>query len=94
MLGVGDADFREKSADALREISRSNKTVVIVSHNNELIRSLCDRVVWIENGHTRCVGPTDAVLEQYRQTHTVAVTGDSQVPGKAALVARNMRSQA
>ena len=94
VLGVGDADFREKSANALREISRSNKTVVIVSHNNGVIRNLCDRVVWIENGHTQGAGPTDAVLEQYQQAHTTAVTSDSQAPGKAALVAGDMQSQA
>jgi len=78
----------------LREISRSNKTVVIVSHNNGVIRNLCDRVVWIENGHTQGAGPTDAVLEQYQQAHTTAVTSDSQAPGKAALVAGDMQSQA
>jgi lipopolysaccharide transport system ATP-binding protein len=85
VLGVGDVDFRKKSADAIREISRSNKTVVIVSHNNDVVRSLCDRVVWIENGRTRGVGPTDAVLEQYQQAHATPVVGDTLSPGKAAL---------
>jgi len=70
VLGVGDVDFRNKSADAIREITKSDKTVVIVSHNNELIRSLCDRVVWIENGHTQGVGSADAITKQYQQRHT------------------------
>ena len=78
VLGVGDVDFRKKSADAIREISRSNKTVVIVSHNTELVRNLCDRVVWIEHGHTQEVGPTDSVLEQYSQSHALTAAGKSQ----------------
>ena len=83
VLGVGDVDFRKKSADAIREIAKSNKTVVIVSHNADLVLSLCDRVVWIENGHTRAVGPADTLVEQYRQSHATAVT-PVQPPGQAA----------
>lgn len=83
VLGVGDVDFRKKSADAIREISKSNKTVVIVSHNVDLILNLCDRVVWIENGHTRAVGPTDTLVAQYRQSHATAVT-PVPPPGQAA----------
>ena len=94
VLGVGDADFRKKSADAIREISKSNKTVVIVSHNNELIRSLCDRVVWIENGHTQAVGSTDSILEEYQQAHAAAAARGPQESGKAALETGSIRSQA
>jgi lipopolysaccharide transport system ATP-binding protein len=94
VLGVGDEDFQKKSADAIREISRSNKTVVIVSHNNTLISILCDRVVWIENGHTQGVGPTDSVLPKYHQAHAVATVGDSPSPGTVAVETGSRCSQA
>jgi lipopolysaccharide transport system ATP-binding protein len=94
VLGVGDADFLKKSADAIREISKSNKTVVIVSHNNQLVRSLCDRVVWIENGHTQGVGSTESILEQYQQAHAAVAAKGVPDPGKVALETGRIRSRA
>lgn len=73
VLGVGDEDFRRKSADAITGIIRSNKTVVLVSHNPSTIRDLCDRAVWIEAGKTRMEGPAEDVITAYqaasRQPH-------------------------
>ncbi len=66
MLSVGDASFREKSAKALRERMQSEKTVVLVAHNEQVIRELCNHVVWIENGISKAAGPADEVLEQYK----------------------------
>ncbi len=65
ILGVGDADFRAKSSAALRDMIRSDKTVVIVSHQPEMIRSLCNRAVWIEDRKTRIEGQVDEVLSAY-----------------------------
>ena len=65
VLGVGDADFREKSSRAMRQKIHSNKTVVLVSHNHQTIRNLCDRVVWIDNGRARLEGDPDTVLKAY-----------------------------
>lgn len=66
-LGVGDAEFREKSACAMRQKIRSNRTVVLVSHNSQTIRNLCDRAVWIDKGSTRLVGDPDTVLAAYTE---------------------------
>lgn len=64
-LGVGDNDFRNKSANAMREKIASDKTFVFVSHSVPLVKSICDRVVWIENGVTKMVGTPDEVMEKY-----------------------------
>jgi lipopolysaccharide transport system ATP-binding protein len=68
VLGVGDAEFREKSASAMRQKIRSNRTVVLVSHDPRTIRNLCDRAVWIEKGCTRLEGDPDSVLAAYSGT--------------------------
>ena len=65
VLGVGDQEFRQKSTAAIKELIKSDRTVVLVSHNLPTIRELCDRVVWIENGESRMVGPTEEVIEAY-----------------------------
>jgi lipopolysaccharide transport system ATP-binding protein len=66
ILGVGDADFRTKSSAALRDLIRSDKTVVIVSHQPETIRSLCHRAVWIEDRKSQIEGEVEEVLDAYR----------------------------
>ncbi|HEB78489.1 MAG TPA: ABC transporter ATP-binding protein [Methylothermaceae bacterium] len=66
VLGVGDAPFRHKSATALRErILARDHSVVLVSHDAQTIRQLCDRAVWLVKGETRAIGPVDEVLERY-----------------------------
>lgn len=65
VLGVGDAEFKEKSKKAMREQLRSNKTVVIISHSINLIREVCDRTVWIDRGQTRMMGSTPEVTHAY-----------------------------
>jgi lipopolysaccharide transport system ATP-binding protein len=67
ILGVGDRDFKLKSSQALKERIESDRTVVIVSHQPETIRSLCDRALWIENRVSRMTGPVDEVLAAYRK---------------------------
>lgn len=66
-LGVGDAEFKHKSTEAMRERIRSDKTIVLVSHIPGTIRELCDRAVWIEEGVTRAVGDVEAVTRTYQE---------------------------
>lgn len=65
LLGVGDSRFRKKSSQYLKERIRSNETVVLVSHDNSTLESLCDRLVWIENGKSQMIGETESVLKAY-----------------------------
>ena len=67
VLGVGDADFKAKSSQVMREKIRSDKTIVLVSHSPGTIRQLCDRTVWIDNGVTQAEGDTAEVLDHYEQ---------------------------
>ena len=67
VLGVGDQDFRAKSNAAIKELIRSNRTVLLASHNLLTLRELCDRVVWIENGRVRAAAAAHDVLDQYAQ---------------------------
>ena len=67
VLGVGDEAFREKSTAAMKEKMLSGQTVVFVSHQAPVLRELCSSLVWIEDGTTRMVGPTEEVLARYRE---------------------------
>lgn len=67
VLGVGDANFKKKSSEIMKEKILSNKTVVLVSHNSKTIVDLCDRAVWIEGGESIIEGPTDEVMYKYER---------------------------
>lgn len=67
VLGVGDEEFKEKSTRTMRERIKSDSTVILVSHSLGLIRSVCERVVWIEKGRSRLEGSPDHVAAEYQQ---------------------------
>ena len=66
-LSVGDLAFKAKSAKTLQEIIRSDRTVVLVSHDPGIIESLCDSALWLEDGVVRMEGTPETVLAAYRQ---------------------------
>ena len=68
VLSVGDAKFKKKSFDKMKElIMDENRTVIIVSHSMDTLRSMCDEILWINDGDTVMYGPKDEVLEKYAE---------------------------
>jgi lipopolysaccharide transport system ATP-binding protein len=65
ILGVGDRQFAAKAVQTLTERMASDRTVVLVSHNAELVRRTCSRIVWLEHGRIRQIGPCEEVLDAY-----------------------------
>lgn len=65
ILAVGDQHFQDKCFDKLTELKNSEKTIVIVSHDLNSIRNLCDRAVWIYKGEIKGDGAPDYVIEEY-----------------------------
>jgi lipopolysaccharide transport system ATP-binding protein len=64
-LGTGDLEFRQKSAAAMKEKIKSEQTVVLVSHEGQTIKALCDRAVWIEEGKSVLEGRAADVVDAY-----------------------------
>ena len=46
-------------------IKKDNRTVIIVSHNLDTLKKLCDRVIWLHDGKVRMDGAADEVLPVY-----------------------------
>jgi ABC-type polysaccharide/polyol phosphate transport system ATPase subunit len=66
VLSVGDASFKEKSYNKMKElISDEKRTVIIVSHNLGTIRELCDEVLWLDNGKIMMIGKSSTVIKKY-----------------------------
>lgn len=64
-LAVGDAAFRRKSEQRMRELVGRAGGLILVSHSRESISSLCTRALWLEQGQVKADGPTDDVLRAY-----------------------------
>ncbi len=70
-LSAGDAKFKMKAADRMRELILSERTIVLVSHGLASIREMSDEVLWLDHGTRRMLGPTEEVVEAYvRNTGT------------------------
>jgi ABC-type sulfate/molybdate transport systems ATPase subunit len=65
VLAVGDAAFRRRALEALRELIANGKTVLFISHDMWNVRRLCDRILWMEDGHVRAYGPAGEIAERY-----------------------------
>jgi lipopolysaccharide transport system ATP-binding protein len=64
-LSVGDTTYQKKAFAKMRDIARSGKTVLLVSHNMNSIHDFCDRVVWIEGGQVKMIGEPEEVIDAY-----------------------------
>ncbi|QKE65041.1 ABC transporter ATP-binding protein [Aquipseudomonas campi] len=86
VLGVGDQNFKTKSHAAMREKIDSNKTVVLVSHSMDAIKSLCDRVLWLHEGRSIICDDTDYVTDGYLESARMALA-DERVKKSTGTVA-------
>lgn len=67
VLSVGDYKFQKKCEDRIQAMLDKGVTVVLVSHDINMIKKLCTKVVWLEHGHLRDIGPTAKVCKEYEE---------------------------
>jgi len=74
VLAVGDAEFQKKCLGKMSDMSKTGKTVVLVSHNMQSIKMLCDRTILLKNGVKIADGNTNKLIGQYMTTADVKKT--------------------
>lgn len=65
VLAVGDASFQQKCLGKMEDVSRSGRTVLIVSHNLPMIETLCTRALLLSKGKIIEQGDAKKVVETY-----------------------------
>lgn len=65
ILAVGDQHFQEKCFEKLHELKKAGKTIVIVTHDMNAVKNLCDRAVWIYEGKVKMDGNSSPVVDEY-----------------------------
>jgi teichoic acid transport system ATP-binding protein len=71
-LNTGDAEFRDRSQDRMKELQSSAGTVFLVSHSLTTVTRTCNRAVWIDSGRLRVDGPAAPVVTAYREYFNLA----------------------
>ena len=66
VLAVGDAEFQRKAIGKMQDVSKQGgRTVLFVSHNMSSIRTLCEKVVMLNNGTVHKIGEPAEVISEY-----------------------------
>jgi ABC-type polysaccharide/polyol phosphate transport system ATPase subunit len=64
-LSVGDARFKRKSFEKMRELCGEDRTILLVSHALGSIEELCDSALWIHKGVLRMWDDPERVVKTY-----------------------------
>jgi lipopolysaccharide transport system ATP-binding protein len=62
---VGDQAFQHKCRDKISSLRRAGATILLVSHDPNAVRDLCQNAIWLEAGRVLATGRADSVLDSY-----------------------------
>jgi ABC-2 type transport system ATP-binding protein/lipopolysaccharide transport system ATP-binding protein len=65
ILAVGDEHFRKKCDQRILSFKARGTTMLLVSHDMDEIKRLCDRVLWLDHGASRMCGDPPTVTDEY-----------------------------
>lgn len=66
---VGDEEFRKKSTDRIKELVKEGVTILLVSHDMDLIKKCCDKVVWMNKGRIIKGEDNKEIIKGYLKSH-------------------------
>jgi ABC-type polysaccharide/polyol phosphate transport system ATPase subunit len=66
-LSTGDAKFKEKSLNRIKELRTSDRALILVSHALATIEDICNEVIWLNKGKLMMRGKPSEVIAAYRE---------------------------
>jgi ABC-type polysaccharide/polyol phosphate transport system ATPase subunit len=67
VFSVGDRTFQQKSFDKILEFQKKGATILLVSHDTNLITQICDRALVLSKGEMSLLGSTEDAVNHYHQ---------------------------
>jgi homopolymeric O-antigen transport system ATP-binding protein len=65
-IAVGDIGFLEKAQERASSFVSRSHVLVVASHSEEVIRRLCNKLLWLRKGELAAFGDVDHVMERYK----------------------------
>ena len=75
VLAVGDHTFQKRCLDRFAQLKTEGRTIILVSHDLDMVGWLCEQTAWIQQGTLQAVGPSPEVIERFLDG-----AGDSPTP--------------
>jgi lipopolysaccharide transport system ATP-binding protein len=88
VLAVGDIKFQHKCMGKMGDVARAGRTIILVSHQLNQIRRLCQCAAWIDWGTLRQAGPIHEVVNSYESAMSSTEQTDSLRKTSSSLKAR------
>lgn len=67
VLSVGDFRFQQKCEERIRHMMAAGTTILFVSHSIEQVKSICNKIVWLDHGDVKRFGDAEAICQEYGQ---------------------------
>jgi ABC-type polysaccharide/polyol phosphate transport system ATPase subunit len=77
VMAVGDAAFQAKCTQRVSEMAAAGATLLVVSHQLELIETMCSRALWLDKGRLRLDAPVGEVVAAYQPHDGIAAAPSS-----------------
>jgi ABC-type polysaccharide/polyol phosphate transport system ATPase subunit len=65
MIAAGDQGFIEKSHERISSLLGNTEILVMASQVDAILKMFCNKVLWLEKGRIKMLGPTVEVLTAY-----------------------------
>ncbi len=76
-LSTGDAKFKEKSLNRVKELRTADRALILVSHALATIEDVCNEVIWLNKGQLMARGKPTDVIAQYQKFMNVGKSASS-----------------
>lgn len=65
VVGAGDSRFQQRAKARVTSIMQQARILALASHSADMLRTFCNKALWLDHGRIRALGPIDEVLESY-----------------------------
>jgi len=66
-LSTGDAKFKEKSLNRIKELRSEDRALILVSHAMRTLRETCNDIAWLHKGKLVQRGEPNTVIDAYQE---------------------------
>jgi len=67
VLAVGDERFQQKCIDRIKKFQEEGRSILLVTHNADQVRALCNRAIVLDSGLMIADGPASEALRVFRE---------------------------